>query len=99
MIAQKNDLKSCIPVAPGIDTLYSMIWDFQPNVGGQMVFQCSNDSTYRANCGTRIDPAIALTASITNALTYGEKYVEVYQTDVSNLPDVITWAHLALNAQ
>ena len=99
MIAQKNDLKSCIPLAPGTDTLYSMIWDFQPDVGGQMVFQCFNDPSFRANCGIPTDPAIALTASITDALTYGEKYVEVYQTDVSNLPDVIAWAHLALHVQ
>ena len=99
MIAQKNDLKTCIPVAPGTDTLYSMIWDFQPDVGAQMAFQCFNDSTYKANCGIPIDPALALTLSVTAALTYGEKYVEIYSTDVVNLPAVITWAHAALNAQ
>ena len=99
MIAQKNDLKTCIPVAPGTDTLYSMIWDFQPDVGAQMAFQCFNDSTYKANCGIPIDPALALTLSVTAALTYGEKYVEIYSTDVVNLPAVITFAHAALHAQ
>ena len=76
-----------------------MIWDLQPDVGGQMVFQCFGDLTYKANCGIPLDPALALTLSVTAAITYGEKFVEIYSTDVVNLPATITWAHVALNAQ
>jgi hypothetical protein len=95
-IAQKNDLSTFIPPAPGIDSLYEMIWDFQPDVGGQMVFQCSNDPTYRANGGVPQDPGITLQQSVDGAVSYGEKYVEVYSTDANNLPDAIAYAHAAL---
>jgi hypothetical protein len=61
-----------------------------------MVFQCFNDAAFRANCGIPIDPALALTLSVTFGIAYGEKFVEIYQTDVVNLPAVITWAHNAL---
>ena len=93
---QKNDLSTFNPVAPGTGTLYQMISDFQPDVAGQMVFQCLNDPTYRVNNGVPIDPALALTESINIALSYKEKYVEIYQVDVMGLPAVITAAHHAL---
>lgn len=95
---QKNDLSTSIPVFPGTDTLYQMISDFAPDVGGQMVYQCLNDPTYRVNGGVPIDPALALTLSINNAVSYSEKYVEIYQVDVMGLPSVITYAHQALIA-
>jgi Beta-galactosidase len=96
LIAQKNDLSTFIPAAPGTGTLYQMIWDFQPAVGGQMVYNCSRDPSYRVNGGVPIDPADALTESVDNGVSYGEKYIEIYQVDVINLPDVITYAHNAL---
>ena len=96
LIVQKNDLKTCIPPAPGTDTLYAMIWDFQPAVAGQMVWSCFNDATYRVNCGVPIDPGVALTDSVQASVSYGEKYVEIYQTDVVNLPGAISYAHDAL---
>lgn len=96
---QKNDLSTFNPVAPGTDTLYQMISDFQPDVAGQMVFQCLNDPTYRVNNGVPIDPALALTLSINNAVSYKEKYVEIYQTDVIGLPSVITSAHHLLTGR
>ncbi len=42
MIAQRNNLSTAIPVAPGTGTLWSMIWDFQPGRGradGQRLFR------------------------------------------------------------
>ena len=93
---QKNDLSTFIPVAPGTDSLYAMIWDFQPDVAGQMVYQCFNDPTYRANGGVPQDPAITLQESIDNAVSYNEKYVEIYQVDVVAAPDVIAYAHAVL---
>jgi hypothetical protein len=96
LFVQKNDLSTCIPAAPGTDTLYDMIWDFQPLIGGQMLFPCNNDPTYRVNCGVPIDPAAALRKSVDNAVSYSEKFIEIYQTDVINLPGAITYAHDAL---
>jgi hypothetical protein len=96
MFAQMNTLSTCIPAAPGTDTLYEMIWDFQPLVGGQMLYPCVNDPTYRVACGVPMDPAAALRESVDNAVSYGEKFIEIYQTDVINLPTVITYAHDAL---
>jgi hypothetical protein len=96
LFVQRNSLSTCIPAAPGTDTLYEMIWDFQPLVGGQMLFPCVNDPTYRVNCGVPIDPAVALTESVDNGVSYGMKFIEIYQTDVINLPTVITYAHDAL---
>ncbi|MDQ3197696.1 MAG: beta-galactosidase [Verrucomicrobiota bacterium] len=98
MVAQKNDLSTFIPTAPGIETLYEMIWDFQPDVGGQMVYQVVNDPTYRANGGVPDDLGTILQNSIDGALSYNEKYVEVYQIDASALPTVISYAHQALTA-
>ena len=95
---QKNDLSTFIPAAPGTDSLYSMIWDFRPDVAGQMISQCANDPTYRANGGVPQDPAITLQQSVDNAVSYSEKFVEVYQTDASSLPDTIAYAHTVLTA-
>lgn len=99
LIAQKNDLSTFIPAYPGTKTIYEMMTEFAPNVGGQMLFQCVNDPTYKVNRGIPIDPALALTLSINNALSYSEKYVEIYQVDVVNLPDIIEAAHIALTSQ
>ncbi len=93
---QKNDLKTTIPPAPGTDSLYEMIWDFQPDVAAQMVFQCLNDDTYRANDGVPQDPAITLQKSIEAAVTYHQKYVEIYQVDAMGLPDVVAYGHQLL---
>jgi hypothetical protein len=75
---------------------YQMISDFQPGIGGQMVFQCFGDQTYRVNGGVRISPSAALTESVDNGVSYGEKYIEIYETDVVNLPKAIHYAHRAL---
>jgi hypothetical protein len=53
---QKNDLSTFIP---GTDSLYAMIWDFQPDVAGQMIYQCANDPTLSANNGVPQDPDYA----------------------------------------
>jgi uncharacterized repeat protein (TIGR01451 family) len=98
LFVQKNTLTTCIPPAPGTDTQYAMIWDFQPLVAGQMLYPCVNDPTYRVNCGVPIDPAAALREAVDAAVSYGEKFIEIYQTDVLNLPTAIAYAHNVLIA-
>ena len=98
LIVQKNDLSTFIPAYPGTNTIYDIIRESAPDIAGQMLFQCMNDPTYKVNKGVPIDPGLALTISVTNAVAYSEKYVEIYQVDVVNLPDVIAAAHEALTA-
>ena len=98
LIVQKNDLSTFIPGYPGTDTIYDIMTDSAPDIAGQMLFQCYGDSTYRVNGGIPVDPALALTSSVNNGLSYGEKYIEIYQVDVVHLPDVIAYAHSALTA-
>ena len=104
LIAQKNDLKTCIPVAPGTDTLYSMIWDFQPDVGGQMVNTIYNHlaPSYVVSCGVNELPDTTITTCATLAvgpLGYGEKYIEIYEGDVTRYPIGCTNAHNLLLGQ
>ena len=98
LIVQKNDLSTFIPEYPGTGTIYDIMTDSAPDIAGQMLFQCFGDPTYKVNKGVPIDPGLALTLSINNGVAYGEKYIEVYQVDVVNLPDVIAYAHDALTA-
>jgi hypothetical protein len=98
LIIQKNTLSTFIPAYPGTDTIYAIMTDSAPDIAGQMLFQCENDPTYKVNNGIPIDPGLALTISINNGVSYSEKYVEIYQIDVVNLPDVIAYAHDALTA-
>ena len=96
LIVQKNDLSTFIPKYPGTDTIYDIMTASAPDIGGQMLFQCYGDSTYRVNKGVPIDPALALARSITNGVAYGEKFIEIYQVDVVQMPEVIAYAHEAL---
>jgi hypothetical protein len=98
LIVQKNDLSTFIPAYPGTNTIYDIMTESAPDIAGQMLFQCYGDSTYKVNKGVPIDPALALTLSINNGVAYSEKYIEIYQVDVVNLPDVIAYAHTALTA-
>ena len=96
LIVQKNTLAKFIPPAPGIGTLWELLWNSGPDVAGQMVYWCYGDTTYRVNSGVAIAPSIALRKSIDNGVAYGMKYIEIYHTDVLNLPTVVNYAHIAL---
>ncbi len=99
LIVQINSLSTFNPVAPGpVNSAWNLLWSSQPNVGGQMVYQCENDPTYRVNGGVPIDPATALTLSVNKGVSYGMNYIEIYQIDVIGLPAVITYARTALGA-
>jgi len=100
LVIQKNSLSTYIDPAPGeFGTIWRLIWDNQPEVGAQMLYWCFNDPEYTVNNGIPIDPAVALTRSVDMAVSYGLGYIEIYQTDVVNLPNVITYAHNVLNGR
>jgi hypothetical protein len=93
-LVQINSLSTFNPEAPGPeDSVWNLLWNSQPDVGGQMVFGCSNDSTYRMNGGVPGDPATILHNAINAGFSYGMDYLEIYQIDVVNLPAEITYAH------
>jgi hypothetical protein len=93
---QKNTLATFVPRAPGTNTLYNLLWDSAPNIGAQMLYWCYGDKTYRVNGGVRIDPTKALTKSVDIGVGYGTKYIEIYRTDITNLPAAAKYAHDAL---
>jgi Beta-galactosidase len=98
LIVQKNTLTTFTPAAPGTGTVWAFLWNSGPDIAGQMFYWCFGDTTYRVNGGVPADPAIVLRNSIDIGLGYGMKYIEIYRTDVLNLPAVITYAHGALTA-
>jgi hypothetical protein len=62
-----------------------------------MLDSCYGDTTYRNNAGVPEDAAVILHKSIDLGVSYGMmNYIEIYQTDVLNLPAEISYAHDAL---
>ncbi len=96
LIVQKNNLATFNPPAPGNDTVFQILWDSRPDIGGQMLFNCSTDQTYRMNDGVADEPANILHQSVNDGFAYGMNYIEIYQVDVLNLPAEITYAHNVL---
>lgn len=93
LVVQKNSLATFNPPAPGTDTTFGVLWDSRPDVGGQMLDACFNDTTYRNNAGVADDPAVILHKSVNLGASYGMNYIEIYQLDVLNLPAEINYAH------
>lgn len=98
LIVQKNSLATYIPAAPGTGTAWKLLWDSRPDVAGQMIYWCYGDTTYRVNHGVPIDPSIALVNSVDKGVAYGMNYIEIYRTDVVNLPAATHYAHIRLSA-
>ena len=92
-IVQKNTVSAVVPPAPGTGGNFEVLWNSRPNVGGQMLFWCANESTYRMNGGVAGDSATILHNAIAAGYSYGMQYLEIYQTDVINFPAEITYGH------
>jgi Beta-galactosidase len=96
LIVQKNCLSTFNPPAPGFGTVFQLLWDSRPDIGGQMLDACFGDTTYRNNAGVPDEAAVILHKSVDDGVAYGMNYIEIYQLDVLNLPAEITYAHNAL---
>ena len=96
LIVQKNNLAAFNPPAPGTDSVFEPLWDSRPDIGGQMLWNCSNDTSYRMNSGVADAPATILHKSVDAGAAYEMNYIEIYQVDVLNLPDEIAYAHKRL---
>ncbi len=96
-LVQINSLSAHNPPAPGPDeSVWNLLWNSKPDVAGQMVFSCYGEPTYRVNDGVPDDPGSVLRRSIDAGLSYGMKYIEIYQPDVASLPAEISYAHARL---
>lgn len=96
LIVQKNSLATFNPPAPGTGTVYQLLWDSRPDIGGQMLDACFGDTTYRNNAGVADEPGVILHKSVNLGAGYGMNFIEIYQLDVLNLPSEITYAHNTL---
>src|SRR5439155_25862535 len=96
LIVQKNSLATFIPAAPGTGTRWDLLWNSRPEVAGQMLWWCYADSTYRVNGGVPINPSTALINSVNKGAAYGMKYIEIYRSDIINLPSASHYAHTVL---
>lgn len=96
LIVQKNNLATFNPPAPGTGTVFELLWDSRPFVGGQMLFNCFSDKSYRMNNGVAGDPAAILHKSVNICAGYEMNFIEIYQVDVLNLPAEISYAHKVL---
>jgi Beta-galactosidase len=95
-IVQKNSLSAVSPL-PGQGDFFQILWDSRPDIAGQMLWSSYDDPNCRNNGGRHpCDPEVTLRQAIDIGLRYGMKYIEVYQRDVINLPEVIRYAHNSL---
>ena len=99
LIVQKDSLGTFIPAAPGTGSSWELLWNSRPDVGGQMVYWCFGDNTYRVNGGVPIDPSTALMNSVDKGVAYGMKFIEIYRRDILNLLAATHYAHTALRPE
>ncbi len=100
LIAQINSLSTFNPAAPGLpDTAWNLLWNSQPDVGAQMLDNVYGDVNCRVNnkvCG--LPDLTVLSKCVDSAVGYGINYIEIYETDVINVPVAITYARQELAA-
>jgi hypothetical protein len=90
LIVQINSVSNVNPSAPAPgNSAWNTLWNNRPDVAGQMLDASYGDSTYRNNGGVPADPGTVLDSCFIRSVTYGLNYLEVYQTDVLNLPSTI----------
>jgi hypothetical protein len=96
-IIQKNGLSAVTPL-PGSPNLgkFELLWEFHPDIAGQMLWYCYGDPTYRNNGKQPGDPETVLRRAIDVGLAYQMQYMEIYQQDILHFPAVARYAHDAL---
>jgi hypothetical protein len=88
-IVQNNGL-SDFWVSPQVATAASQV-----DTAYQMLWFVTNDSTYRMNQGSPVDPVTELQTAVDNGIAAGAHYLEIYKPDIVNpaLQNVIASAH------
>ena len=99
LVVGKNSLKAttAMPLPEPYTAL--AIWHNSREAStAQTNWRAYDDPTYRINDGVRCDPAAALKKAVDIGIAYGISFIELYQSDIVNLPAVISYAHTELNA-
>jgi hypothetical protein len=96
-IIQKNGLSAVTPL-PGSPNLgkFELLWEFHPDIAGQMLWFSYGDQTYRNNGKQPGDPETVLRRAVDVGLAYQMQYMEIYQQDILHFPAVARYAHDAL---
>jgi Beta-galactosidase len=96
-IIQKNGLSAVTPL-PGSPNLgkFELLWEFHPDIAGQMLWFSYGDQTYRNNGKQPGDAETVLRRAIDVGLAYQMQYMEIYQQDILHFPGVAHYAHEAL---
>ncbi len=99
LVVGKNSLKATTMPPPPPPHLSLAVWYNSREAScGQTYWYAYGDTSYRMNDGVRCDPAWALKQAVDIGIAYGISYIELYQIDVLNLPEVISYAHSRLTA-
>jgi hypothetical protein len=95
LLVSDNGLAATTPNAPpprGND-VWNAWYANIPYTCAQMLWYVHGDRNYRMNGGVAGNPATILTNAVDIGVGYQNRYQEIYQIDVINLPGVITYAH------
>jgi hypothetical protein len=94
LVVAKNSLSAgTTPAPPPRGTSADLWYSSRPAIGAQALWFSYGDLTYRNNRGLPCAPATALQRMVAVSRSYGVSYLELYETDVVNLPSVVLYAH------
>jgi FG-GAP-like repeat/Beta-galactosidase len=94
LVVSKNSISAVTtPPPPLLPTSLGLWYSSRPAIGGQALWFSFGDLTYRNNGGIPWAPATSLLRMVVISHSYGASYIELYETDVVNLPLVIQYAH------
>ena len=95
LLVSDNGLAATTPNAPPpiANNEWNVWYNNRPYTCAQMLWHVYGDTHYYMNGGVAGDPATILTKAINIGVGYQNRYQEIYQIDVINLPGVITYAH------
>jgi hypothetical protein len=95
LLVADNGLAATTPNAPPpiANDVWNVWYNNRPYTCAQMLWHVYGDNHYYMNGGVAGNPATILTKAVNIGISYQNRYQEIYQIDVINLPSVITYAH------
>jgi hypothetical protein len=94
LVVSKNTISAMTPAPPPLLQSSIGLWyNSRRAAGAQALWFSFGDPTFRNDGGIPIPPEIALLSMVTTAWSYGASYIELYETDVVNVPSIIQFAH------
>jgi Beta-galactosidase len=93
VVGRNSICTSTAPPPPASATSLALWYNSRDAAAAQTLWNAYGDTSYRLNGGKACAPATALQQSVDIAVSYGIEFIELYETDVINLPGVIAYAH------